>query len=199
MDASQTGNENTQTQTNSGNENTSTQTDGQVTMKQEDLNTLINSKFAKGAEKAKKELLESLGVENEDVLKEILEAKKAQDDANKTELEKLKEQLDTIQKEKDEIAQDLDSTKKKASLNSMAAKHGVKEIDFFDMELRKAQKDEGFNEDEFIESLKKSKPFVFGQSVNTDNSSNSGDEPKSLKDKVKGLSFEELRALSNNI
>ena len=55
-------------QPNSGNENTSTPTDGNVNISQEQLNDLINKKYAKGAEKAKADLLESLGIPDVDTL-----------------------------------------------------------------------------------------------------------------------------------
>lgn len=192
------GQENTSTQTD-GNENTSTQTDGHVQMSQADFDALIGKKMGKASDKARNDLLTSLGVNSEDDLKMIIEAKKQIDEANRTELEKLQELLSTANAEKDKLAKDLEATNKQATLNAIAAKHGVKELDYFALELRKVQSSEDYNEEQFIATLKQSKPFVFGQSVNTDNSSNSGGQPKTLLDKVQGLSFEELRKLQNSI
>ena len=186
-------------QPNSGNENTSTPTDGNVNISQEQLNDLINKKYAKGAEKAKADLLESLGIPDVDTLKSVLDKHKEYEEASKSELEKAQEQLATLNAEKEKLAQDLEAKNKQATLNAIAVKHGVKELDYFALELSKVQNGEDYNEEQFIETLKQSKPFVFGQSVNTDNSSNSGGQAKTLADKVQGLSFEELRKLQNSI
>ena len=174
----------------------------QVTMSQEDLNNLINGKFAKGAEKATNELLKDLGVDSTEALKGIIDAKKEQDDKNKTELEKVNEQLEALREQNNQLEQEKNKANAQATVNAMAVKHSVKDVEYFAYELRKVQGGEDFKEEEFISNLKKNKPYVFGQSTgtpNTDNSSNNGGQPNTLKDKVKGMSIKELRAMQKNL
>ena len=201
-DEHKTDDENTQTQTNSGQENTSTQnTDGQqVQMSQADFDALISKKQGKASEKAKAELLSELGVENADDLKQLIADRKAQEEAQKTELEKLQEQLEAERAEKEKLANERAELAKKSKLNELAAKHGIKETDYFEVQLNKAQNSEDFNEDQFIESLKKDKPFVFGQTVKTDSSSNSNNQANTFADKVAGItSMEELKKLQQTL
>lgn len=187
-------------QTNSGNENTSTQTDGNVNMTQEQLNELINKKYAKGAEKAKADLLESLGVRDVDTLTDILDKHKEQEEASKSELEKAQGTLATLTQERDKLLTDMKQTQFNSNINALAAKEGIKEVEYFTMEYSKASDAEDFKVEDFISNLRESKPFVFGQQVSTppktDNSSNSKGEPASWSERVKkATTKQELDAL----
>jgi hypothetical protein len=184
-------------------ENTSTQTDGNettVTMTQAKLDDLINGKFKKGAEKANTQILEELGVENLDSLKAILKAKSDAEKADKTELEKALEAVKTANDEKDELSRKYETVEKRNLLNSIAAKHGVKEVDYFELELNKVERGEDFNIDTFVEGLKTSKPSLFGvtKTANTDTSNNGGNPPE-FKDKLKGLTLNELIKLQQSL
>jgi len=187
-------------QPNSGNENTSTPTDGNVNISQEQLNDLINKKYAKGAEKAKADLLESLGVPDVDTLKSVLEKHKEHEEASKSELEKAQELLATLTQEKDRLTAEMKQTQFNSNINALAAKEGIKEIDYFTMEYSKASDAEDFKVEDFIGNLRESKPFVFGQQAptppKTDNSSNSKGEPASWSERVKNATTkQELDAL----
>lgn len=178
-----------------GQENTSTQTGGEVKkveLTQEELNALINKKYASGAEKAKTELLNSLGVENVDTLKEVLEKQKAQEEANKTELEKLQEQLEAERVEKEKLANSLTQTTKQAKLNKIAAEHGIEDVDYLEYQYDKQSKSEEFDVNKFIEGFvsKNKKP------PNVDNTSNR-QQQQSLEESVKGKTLKELEALAN--
>ena len=195
-----TAEQNTQTVTNSGNENTSTPTDGTVSMTQAELDAIISKRVGKAKENATNELLGNLGVKSADTLKELLEQKRLQDEQSKTDLEKLQEQLKSLEDEKNNLAQSLNQTKKQAEIKDLALKYGVKESDYFEMALDKAKSKDDFNEDQFIQQLKESKPFVFGGGVKTDNSSNGGgDTPKPLAEQLKGKSFAELQKLQASL
>jgi hypothetical protein len=200
-ETSNSGNENTATQQQAGNENTSTQTEGQtnVTMTQEDLNTLINAKFAKGAEKSKNELLSSLGIDSVDSLKELVDAKKTADEASKTELEKMTEQLDSLRADNEKLTTQQQAAQKKAAISGLAAANGVADVEYFEYEYSRAAKTEGFNADEFVNGLRDAKPYVFGQSVTpprTDSSSNGGQQPADFSGRVKAAKTKkELDAL----
>lgn len=173
----------------------------QVTISQEKLDSLINEKFKKGAEKANAKLLEELGVDSIDSVKDILKAKQEADEAAKSELEKLQEIAEAERTSKEALSQEINKLKSKNTLNEMAIKHGIKEADYFALELKKANVGENFNESEFIESLKESKPFIFGETkkVQTDTSGNTKDDPNDLGSKVANLSFKELQQLQANL
>ena len=172
------------TNQNAVNENTTTQYENvgnPVNMTQEQLNELINKKYAKGAEKAKSELLESLGVENVDSLKELIEAKKQQDEANKTELEKLSEQLNSIANEKQSLLEQMEQMKFKTEVSTLSAQNGIKDVEVFEVMYEKASKNEGFEKDKFINELKETRPYLFGDNTpnktKVDSTSNNKQDP----------------------
>ena len=171
-----------------------------VTISQEKLDSLINEKFKKGAEKANSQLLETLGVDSVDSLKEILQAKKQSDEAAKTELEKALEAAEQLKQEQETLRQKYETAEKKNMLNSIASKHGVKEVDYFELELNKVDRGEDFDMDAFVENLKVSKPSLFGEvkAPKTDTSSNNSD-PADFKTKIQGLSFAELQKLQASL
>ena len=176
-----------------------TQNTAKVEMTQEELNLLINKKYAKGAEKAKIELLAELGVDNIDSLKQSLSKQKEIDEANKTELQKAQEYIKSLQEAKDNIEAEANKLKSQIAISSMAAKNGIKEVDVFEILYDKEKNKDDFNAESFIEELKVAKPYIFGVSVKTDNTSIAKTEPKSFADSLKGLSIRELEKLSKNI
>lgn len=187
------------TNQNAENENTDTQTSGEqtnttVNMTQEQLNELINKKYAKGAEKAKAELLGELGIDSVDSLKSVIEQQKAQEEAQKTELQKVQEQLESIQKEKEALASIADKAKKKSEISSIAAQHGITDLEYFEFEYSKKSNSEDFDADTFIEGLKENKPYIFGQAKKPKTDSSSNNSQQGELDLSK-LSFNELKAL----
>jgi hypothetical protein len=178
------------------NENTSTQTGGEVKkveLTQEDLNNLINSKYAKGAEKATKELLESLGIEDVDTLKNIVTTQKEAQEAEKTELQKMQEQLEALQNEKSTLEKTMTEAQKNAKINSLAAQHGIKEIDYFRYEFEKASGQEGFNEETFISGLLSAKGALLGINSTTHNVPNPQSQ-NNQKGAIRRSDFEKLPA-----
>jgi len=145
-----TGNENPQTPEPKGGETT-------VTITQEKLDSLIDSKFKKGAEKANATLLETLGVENIDEIKAIMKAKNDADDADKTELEKANGTIETLSTSIADLQTKLGSVQSDNKINALALENGIKEVDYFKYEYQKASKIEGFDEKVFIETLLKTK------------------------------------------
>lgn len=186
-----TDSENTSTQQNEGNQD--------VTMSQDKLNNLINGKYAKGAESATKELLTGLGVDSVDDIKNLIEAKKTADEANKSELEKLQEQLANANTKNEELSTNLTSTKKSAKLNRLALENGIEDVEYLEFKYNKASQVEGFDEKVFINGLKESNANAFKQPNKMDNSSNNNNKPTELKDKIKGLSMKQLKALQNSL
>ncbi len=173
-------------------------TGAKVALTQAELDSLINSKFAKGAEKATKSLLETLGVEDVDTLKATINKQKEVEEANKTEVQKA---LDKIKKKEDEllnVKRELDSYKTKATISSIALQNGVKDLDYLEFEYQKQVQTEGFNIASFVNSLRETKPYLFEKTqVKTDTSNNKGD-PRSLEERVKNAKTQkELDALYN--
>lgn len=186
-------------------ETISTQTDSKettVTISQDKLDHLINEKFKKGASKATNDLLESLGVDSVETLKNALAKQKEAEEASKTELQKAQELAESLKQEKEALANEFSTIQKKNTLAQTAIKYGVKEVDYFELEYNKAQGQDGFDLDTFVAGLKVSKPSLFGDTrapaLNTDNSGNKGDAP-TLKSKLQGLSLQELIKLQNTL
>lgn len=180
-------------------ENTSTQNqDGaKVEMTQEQLNQLINTKYAKGAEKAKNELLAELGVDNVDSIKSLIEERKQQEEASKTELEKLQEQLQAEKEEKERLANSLTETQKKAKLTSLALQNGIDDVEYLEFKYSKASQQEGFDEAKFIDEFKTTS--VVKQTPRVDSTSNKDNEPTDLATRVQGLTAKQLEQLANSI
>jgi len=190
------------TNQNTDNENTPAQTSNggneQVNMTQEQLNELINKKYAKGAEKAKSELLESLGIDSVDTLKSTIQAQRDAEENQKTELQKMQERLEALEKEKSTLAKDAEMAKTKAEVNALSAQNGIKDIEVFEMLYKNASSGEGFEKDKFINELKETRPFLFGevQKPKTDNSSNTKQNPLNFAERVKNAKTKaELDAL----
>lgn len=138
-----------------------------VSISQEKLNSLINEKFKKGAEKSKAELLSSLGVESEDELKSIIEARKQAEEANKTELQKLQEQLELKDKAYSELEQRLNAKTVDTEVQDIIMQNGIdpKMAKYVKIDYLEAKKGEDFELDKFVSSLKESQPGFFASDV----------------------------------
>jgi hypothetical protein len=180
-------------QPNSGNENTLAPK--QVEMSQEALNALIDKKYAKGAEAAKAKLLEELGVDSVDSLKETIDAQKTLDEAKKTELDKANEQLEAIVADRDRLATEADKAKKQGNINSLAAQHGIKDVQYFEYLYNQQSGQEDFS----METLLEANPVLQGgvkTAPKTDTSSNKTDPSNN---NYEGLSFKELVKLQQTL
>ena len=128
-----------------------------VSISQEKLDSLINEKFKKGAEKANAKILEELGVDDIDTVKQLLEAKREADEASKTELDKAHETITTQNSTIEDLQSRLSSVESDKKLASLAAQHGIKEVDYFKYEYTKASQSEDFDESAFISTLLETK------------------------------------------
>ena len=174
-----------------------------VQMSQEKLDSLINGKFAKGAEKATNELLSSLGVEDVDSLKNIIQSKREQDEANKSELEKAQETIAKLQADYENAQNTAKQAQELNEINSLALKSGVADTEVFKLLYSNAKSAEGFNPDVFIEGLRESKPYIFGQQTvvtpKVDNSTNKS-KPADFTERVRSAKTRaELDALYKEI
>ena len=174
-----------------------------VQMSQEKLDSLINGKFAKGAEKATNELLSSLGVEDVDSLKNIIQSKREQDEANKSDLEKAQETIAKLQADYENAQNTAKQAQELNEINSLALKSGVADTEVFKLLYSNAKAAEGFNPDAFIEGLRESKPYIFGQQTvatpKVDNSTNKS-KPADFTERVRSAKTRaELDALYKEI
>lgn len=180
---------------------TATGGDSTVTMTQEKLDGLINGKFAKGAESATNKLLEDLGIENIDGLKEIIKAKKESDDANRSDLEKAQNTINELNATLETSTNTMKQMKESNDITALALKHGVSDVDYFKYAYGQVKGVEDFNAESFIKTMKESKPYVFGKETGipkTDNSGNGG-TPNDLASTVKGKTFQELQKMQQNL
>ena len=161
----------------------------QVTISQEKLDSLINEKFKKGAEKANAQLLETLGVESIDDVKNIIKAKNDADEASKTELQKAQDANEALKQANEELLSNGEKLKEKNRISKLASDNKVQDADYFEFKYSQAKKADDFNEDTFIESFNKGNPAT---PPKTDTSSNSGGNPGG-KD-LRSMSIKELRA-----
>ena len=164
--------------------------DIKVDITQDRLNKLINEKYAKGAEKAKSELLESLGVGSVDDLKSTLSKIKEFEESQKTESQKQLEALEAKDKELAGLKAEIEAMKSKAEISNIANKFGFVDEEYLGFEYNKAKTVEDFSIDSWIETLKESKPFLFKESqtvkqtVKTDMSANKA-QTLSFQDRLK--------------
>ena len=149
--------ENNTSGSNGGSENT-------VTMTQEKLDGLINSKFASGAEKAQGELLKSLGVDDIDVLKSLVTTQKEQEEASKSELQKLQDLIEAERGINAELEGKLTATLTETEIQNIVMQHGInpEKMKYFKMDYLDAKQVEGFELDKFIGELKEKQPDFFG-------------------------------------
>lgn len=181
-----------------GQENTSAQNDGK-NVNQELINKGVDIGFAKGAEKAKHELLSELGVENLDDIKNVLKAQKESEDAQKSELEKLQEQLNTLTEQNNSLNSNLSATQKKAKLNEMAFKNGIEDVEYLEFKYNKASQSEGFDEATFLDGFKATGNGVTPPPT-VDNSSNNNNDANDFNSQVsKVTSIEELQRIQNKL
>lgn len=124
-----------------------------VEITQDKLDSLINGKFKDGATKATKDLLETLGAESVDQVKTLLKAHKDSEDSNKSELQKIVDANGDLTKQIGTLTEQLANAKSNTQVSDLAAKHGIKEVDYFKHVYSSASKAEGFNEETFITEL----------------------------------------------
>ncbi len=161
----------------------------QVTISQEKLDSLISEKFKKGAEKANAQLLETLGVESIDDVKNIIKAKNDADEASKTELQKALDAVEAMKTVNESLISKGEKLEESNRISKLASDNKVQDVEYFEFKYSQAKASNDFNEDTFIESFNKGNPAT---PPKTDTSSNNGGNPGG-KD-LKKMSIRELKA-----
>ena len=155
--------------------------------------------FAKASEKATTKILDSLGVESVDDIKALMEEKQQLEDAKKTEQERLEEQLQQLKAEKEKMETEATKAQLKSEINSLAAKNGIKDVEYFEYQYLRNVGKEDFDADTFVEGLRESNSQMFGANPPKTDTSSNKNEQTDFKDKLKGLSFNELVKLQSQV
>ena len=169
--------------------------DTTVTITQEKLDSLISEKYKKGATKANADLLESLGVESLDSLKEIMKAKVDADDAAKSELEKAQEAVEALKLVNDELVSKGEKLEFHNNISRLASKNEIKDVDYFSFKYEQAKASEGFNEDTFISDFVKGNPTI---APKTDSSTTNNTDSRKGAD-LRKMTIGELKAYQNSL
>jgi len=177
-------------------------TENEVVISQSKLDALIDKGFSKGANRAKSELAESLGVDSIDQAQELINAKRETDEANKSDLDKAAELINTLNSTIEGLEANNKRIQSDMAVQKVVSENGIKDADYFKHLLATASADDGFEQDAFIEQLKGDKPYLFSggevQPKRVDATSNRasldvGERVKSAK------TMAELYALQNEL
>ena len=176
--------------------------ENEVVISQSKLDSLIDKGFSKGANRAKSELAEQLGVDSIEQARELINAKRETDEASKSDLDKAAELINTLNSTIEGLEANNKRIQSDMAVQKVVSENGIKDADYFKHLLATASADDGFEQDAFIEQLKGDKPYLFSggetQPKKVDATSNRasldvGERVKSAK------TMAELYALQNEL
>ena len=176
--------------------------ENEVVLSQSKLDKLIDKGFSKGANRAKSELAEQLGVDSIEQARELINAKRENDEANKSDLDKAAELINTLNGTIKGLEANNNEIKADMAVQKVVSENGIKDADYFKHLLSQASATEDFDQSTFIEQLKGDKPYLFSggetQPKKVDATSNRasldvGERVKSAK------TMAELYALQNEL
>ena len=177
-------------------------TENEVVISQSKLDKLIDKGFSKGANRAKSELAEQLGVDSIEQARELINAKRENDEANKSDLDKAAELINTLNGTIKGLEANNNEIKADMAVQKVVSDNGIKDADYFKHLLAQASAGDDFDQSTFIEQLKGDKPYLFSggevQPKRVDATSNRasldvGERVKSAK------TMAELYALQNEL
>jgi hypothetical protein len=178
-----------------------TATENEVVISQSKLDQLIDKGFSKGAKRAANELAEQLGVENIEQARELINAKRQNDEDGKSDLAKAADLIATLNSTIEGLEASNQQIRSDMDFQKVASDNGVQDEDYFKHLLMQAQKADDFEQAEFITSLKSNKPYLFGAqepAKKVDATSNRAS--LDVAERVKGAkTMAELYALQNEI
>jgi len=176
--------------------------ENEVVLSQSKLDKLIDKGFSKGANRAKSELAEQLGVDSIEQARELINAKRENDEANKSDLDKAAELINTLNGTIKGLEANNNEIKADMAVQKVVSENGIKDADYFKHLLAQASAVDDFDQSTFIEQLKGDKPYLFSggdtQPKRVDATSNRasldvGERVKSAK------TMAELYALQNEL
>ena len=177
-------------------------TENEVVISQSKLDALIDKGFSKGANRAKSELAESLGVDSIEQARELINAKRENDEANKSDLDKAAELINTLNGTIKGLEANNNEIKADMAVQKVVSENGIKDADYFKHLLAQASATDDFDQSTFIDQLKGDKPYLFSggevQPKKVDATSNraSLDVGERVK---KATTMAELYALQNEL
>ena len=177
-------------------------TENEVVISQSKLDSLIDKGFSKGANRAKNELAEQLGVDSIEQARELINAKRDADDANKSDMDKAAELINTLNSTIEGLESNNKAIQADMAVQKVVAENGIKDADYFKHLLAQASVSEDFDEASFIDQLKGDKPYLFSggeiQPKRVDATSNKAS--LDVSERVKSArTMTELYALQNEL
>ena len=136
-------------------------TENEVVISQSKLDSLIDKGFSKGANRAKNELAEQLGVDSIEQARELINAKRDADDANKSDMDKAAELINTLNSTIEGLESNNKAIQADMAVQKVVAENGIKDADYFKHLLAQASATEDFDQSSFIDQLKGDKPYLF--------------------------------------
>jgi plasmid maintenance system antidote protein VapI len=136
-------------------------TENEVVLSQSKLDKLIDKGFSKGANRAKSELAEQLGVDSIEQARELINAKRENDEANKSDLDKAAELITTLNSTIKGLEANNNEIMADMAVQKVVSDNGIKDADYFKHLLAQASAGEDFDQSTFIEQLKGDKPYLF--------------------------------------
>lgn len=176
--------------------------ENEVVISQSKLDNLIDKGFSKGAKRAKSELADMLGVDSIEQARELINAKRETDEANKSDMDKAAELIQTLNNTIEGLEANNKQIQADANIQQVVSENGIKDSDYFKHLLAQASKSDDFNQDEFITELKGVKPYLFNggdvQPKKVDSTSNKAS--LDVSERVKGAkTMAELYTLQNEM
>ena len=129
-------------------------TENEVVLSQSKLDKLIDKGFSKGANRAKSELAEQLGVDSIEQARELINAKRETDEANKSDMDKAAELIATLNNTIQGLEANNKQIKADATIQQVVSANGIKDADYFKHLLAQASSSEDFDQSAFIDQLK---------------------------------------------
>ncbi len=136
-------------------------TENEVVLSQSKLDKLIDKGFSKGANRAKSELADMLGVDSIEQARELINAKRETDEANKSDMDKAAELIATLNNTIQGLEANNKQIKADATIQQVVSANGIKDADYFKHLLAQASASEDFDQSTFIDQLKGDKPYLF--------------------------------------
>jgi len=177
-------------------------TENEVVISQSKLDELINKGFSKGANRANNELVDKLGVDSIEQARELINAKREADEANKSDMDKAAELINTLNSTIEGLESNNKAIQADMAVQKVVTENGIKDVDYFKHLLSQASGSEDFNEATFIDQLKGDKPYLFSggetQPKKVDATSNKAS--LDVSERVKGAkTMAELYALQKQL
>ncbi len=158
---------------------------------QEDVNRFVKKRVGDDSERITKKILNDLGVESINDVKNIIKAKNDADEADKTELQKAQETVEAMKLINNDLISKGEKLEESNRISKLASNNEVKDADYFAFKYAQAKASDDFNEDTFVKTFKDGNPTA---PPSTDSTKNKSDNPNYNGKDLKKMSINELKA-----